>query len=258
MQFKTMQFKNSAFINSFKQGKDFVFYVFLDIIYYVLLLGIIVFIGRVVYPKLVFLRGVKELINNMQSASFYEVQATFTYIRETYYGFFIYAAIVIIALFLLYTFLKSYFWYKVRNENYTLKALLKFSLLNLIILCLFILIGYMIIKVINQQNQITALLLILYPAVVYSINLLHPLLAMHKSLRKTAKCFLSIGVARFYKFIIPYILMIIILIILLRFMLLLQLFLPDYIYYVIYLILFALFTTWCKLYLYKINENIYK
>ncbi|MBI5392521.1 hypothetical protein HZA96_01505 [Candidatus Woesearchaeota archaeon] len=250
-----MHINDSAFIQSFKQRKDFIFYVFLDIIYYVLLLGIIAFVGRVVYPKLVYLRGVKEMLNGMQKSSFYELQATFTYIRETYYGFFIYAAIVIICLFLLYTFLKSYFWYKVRGESYTLKTLLKFSFLNIVMLCLFVLVGYIIIKVINQQNQVTTLLLILYPAALYSINLLHLLLAIHKSLRKTAKAFFSLGIVKFYKFIIPYLFMIAILIILLYFMILLQFFLPDYVYYIIYLILFVVFTTWCKLYLLKIIER---
>ena len=195
------------------------------------------------------------MLNGMQSASFHEIQATFTFIRETYYGFFIYAAIVIISLFLLYTFLKSYFWYKVRGESYSIKVLLKFSVLNITILCLFVLLGYAIIKVINQQNQVTVLLLILYPATLYSINLLHPLLAIHKSLRKTVKCFFSVGIARLYKLLISYILMIAILIILLNLMLLLQFFLPDYVYYIIYLILFVIFTTWCKLYLYTVIQK---
>ncbi len=249
-----INFKNSAFVQSF-QKKDFFPLAFLDIIYYSVFIGAIAFVGRVIFPKFMQLYKAKDIFSSFQGASLDDLHAAVLQVKQTYYQFWIYLVLTLVLFFLFYTFMKSYFWHKVAHQKYSWQIFWRFSVLNIILLIVFLALGLLIATVINEQNQVTIFLLILYPIVLYSLNLAHPLLAKTQNLRQTGKQMIKIGLARIYKFIIPYTLMLLLLIIVLNILLLFQLFLPDYIYYIIYLLVLVAYTTWVKLYLFEVIER---
>ncbi len=243
--------QNSAFVQSFRK-KDFFPLAFLDIIYYSVFIGAIAFVGRVIFPKFMQLYKAKDIFSSFQGASLDELHAAVLQVKQTYYQFWIYLVLTLLLFFFFYTFMKSYFWHKAGNQKYSWKIYWRFCLLNLILLIVFLALGLFIATVINEQNQVTIFLLILYPIMLYSLNLAHPLLVKTQNLRLMGKQMIKIGLAKIYKFIIPYVLMLLFLIILLNILLLFQLFLPDYIYYIIYLLVLVAYTTWVKLYLFEV------
>jgi hypothetical protein len=246
--------KNTALMQSLKSvDKQFIHVVFLDFLYYLVLLFAGSFYIFRILPSFFHMLDVTELLQAGAYQSTEEFFAGVDTLSLEYNTFLIATIGLIIILIANYCLFKYLIWNKILKKHEKRKPLAlhiaKFAGINTLIFIKIILVLVFSWYVFTIDFFNIIFFFILPLAAVYKLNLIHPLYAMHKDIKKVYKAFIKIGIKQCYKFIIPYVIMAVGLYILISFILPLFIFLPSAGYFVVYVLSFAAYFSWTKYYL---------
>jgi hypothetical protein len=248
----TNLFQNTALIQSFKKiKKDFIHIVFLDFIYYIILLFVGSFYIYKILPSFLHLLDVEDILQRSQSTE--QFTAAVDAFTSQYIEFKVWTVVIAILLIANYALFKYLIWNKIlglqEKRKTQIKNIITFAGLHVIIIIkvtLAIIFSYYFFTI-DFFNIMFFLVIPL--AILYKVNLVHPLFVKHKNITKTYRAFMDIGVKKCYVFIVPYFIMAVGLFLLIQYILPALLFLPTAAYVVVYVLSFAAYFSWTKYYM---------
>lgn len=254
--------RSFAFVESWKAlDRSIIHIIFLDFIYYSILLFVGSFYVYKVLPQFLQLLDAASLLREEIFASTDAFVTQAGTMLDQWTEFKIYTVVIALILFTNYTIFKYLIWLKIQKKHHPHKQLLKqlgqFALLNFTIIAsiiLFLVISYylFVLETFNVMFFFVAPLLF-----IYLMNLTHPLFIMSEKYTVTWKLFWEMGIKQFYKFIIPHFVMLAGTVAMMWFVTLL-LFLPSALYFIWYVLCFVAYFTWTKYYIWKIIQKAEK
>jgi len=251
----------SAFMNSLNSiNKKFIHIIFLDFLYYTILLFTGSFYIYRILPKAMQIMDVAELIEAGKAfSSADELIMGMASFSAEWLSFKIWTAVIVVFLILNYVVFKYLIWNKIQDKHQKLKQAIKsmsyFALLNIIIIIIALLALVLSWYIFTLEFFNIMFFLVVPVLAIYSINLLHPLFVKSESIKISFAHFINIGIKKFYLFIIPYLIMIIGLYLVMR-ILPVFLFVPDALYFVLYVLVFSAYFSWCKYYIFAIIMRV--
>ncbi len=247
--------QNTAFVQSWKTlDRQFIHVLFLDFIYYLILLFVGSFYAYKILPAFFDLLDTAKLIQKAQTFTSQEqLIATVQTMGDQLTEFKIYSVVIALVLFLNYVVFKYLVWKKIQKKQQSLKELFlslgNFAVLNICAFAFFILllVASWYLFVLETFNIIFFFVMPLI--VFYTMALLHPLFVMTQSVQKTVSAFVEIGIKKVHCFIFPCIIMILGAFVVMEIVPFL-LFLPVAVYFLWYVLCFAAYFCWTKYYVY--------
>lgn len=254
--------QNSAFVQSWKAlDKRFIHVVFLDFLYYSILLFAGSFWVYKVLPTFLQLTKAAELLKGA-GVEFFSVESFTGEIESLgmqWNEVLLYTTLIVILLFADYCLFKYLIWLKIQEKQQKGKQLLKslgnFALLNSAVLLFSVIILFLSYNIFVLETFNIFFYFIVPFTAVYTLNLLHPLFVMTQSLKQAVQEYVKIGIQHVHLFIIPYVIMLVGLYLVFK-MVPLMLFLPVAAYFVWYVLAFAAYFTLTKYYLYEVVKKI--
>ncbi len=252
--------QKSALFRSFQAiNRQFIHVLFLDFLYYIVLLFVGFFYVYKILPSFLHMLDVVELLKAGQAfSSVEELISGIGAIQTQWTSFQIWSGIIFLVLFLNYCIFKYLIWKKIQKKHMGIKQDAK-NVGAFAILTVSVLLGAILALLMSWYTFVlqyfNLMFFFIVPfAAIYSINLLHPLYIQQQSLKKTYAQFWNIGIKKCYTFLIPYFLILLGLVLVVK-ILPVFLFLPNTLYFLVYVLAFAVYFSWIKLYFYALLQK---
>ena len=247
-------FSKIALGESFKFDRGFLYIVLIDLVYYAVFFGSIVFFLRKAIPELTVIQGAKDLIGLLTKETAALYQHDLTIIQAARNNVILYGIILAIVLLLNFSCFKLWVWQLITKKKYGIGPLVRGVVVNVMFFILVSLLGFAGYYTLSGgAYYIWLLLLILFS--IYFLNWIHLTFAQRSSINAVFRgIFLS--VKGFSGVWLPYLLLIILLGILIGVFKLLAP-LDAKIYWPLALVAFTLFFNWAKRLLYLVKKNFF-
>lgn len=257
---------NSAFVQSFRSlDKKFVHILFLDYLYYVILLFVGSFYWYRVLPLFLSVLESADLLQNIQTfSSTEEFVTSIQAIGMQWSAFKWYSLGVGVILFFNYVFFKYLVWAKIQKKyekheqwKRVAKKIWLFALVNLVVvlsLVLFLVASWYLFVLETFNIMFFFVVPLLF---IFIMNVIHPLFVQTGTFQETFVAFFRVGIQKWYVWIIPHLFMLLGLYVVMEIVPLL-LFLPDAAYFVWYVLCFAAYLCWAKYYIYAVLEKTWR
>ncbi|MBI5072384.1 hypothetical protein HZA99_01050 [Candidatus Woesearchaeota archaeon] len=251
----------TAFVNSWKSlGKQFVHVLFLDYLYYIILLLVGSFYWYRILPLFGAVLDSAKLLQSSQTfSSTQEFLTTVQGIGTQWSAFKWYSLGVFLVLFVNYLIFKYLVWMKIQRKQESFASFWKhlgfFALLNLIVILFYILVlaasWYMfVLETFNILFFFVVPLLLLF-----TMNVLHPAFMLQQNFVSSFSLFWNYGIKKFYLWIIPHLFMLAGAYFIMWFVSLFT-FIPNIFYFFFYVLFFAAYFCWAKYYIYAVLKKI--
>lgn len=235
---------------SFKPGKNFLFVILIDLVYYAILAASVTVFLRNAVPEMTVMQLSKDLVGLLTNETRSLYQHDLEIIRAARINFIGYSIALVIVLLVNFSCLKLRIWHLIAKKKYGITSLLKGLAVNFIFFVGVSLLGAAGYYLFNRQ-VFFIYLLFLIPALIYFLNWIHLSFAQTGSIRAIRQG-ISLGVRRFLPVLFPNALLLVLLILMIFIFYLITGLKPG-IYWPLFLICFTFFLNWGKhlLYLYK-------
>lgn len=270
-------FMDSTFLASWKAlDKRCIHVIFLDFLYYTILLFAGSFWVYKVLPTFLQLTKAAELLKGV-GGEFFSVESFTEEIESLgmqWNEVLLYTTLIALLLFANYCLFKYLIWLKIQGKHQKGKQLLKslcyFALLNGAVLLLDVAVLFVSYNIFVLETFNVLFYFVIPLIAIYSLNLLHLLFAMTQSLKQTVQEYGRIGIRHVHLFIIPYLIMLLGVFIMIFFQKL-PLTVIEYgqmtgvydqsvslqaLYFTWYCLLIAAYFTWTKYYLWELIKKI--
>ena len=262
---KKNKIKNSLFVKSFKElDKKLIYTIILDILFYVVLLGIVVFTFaslkwnfeavKEAIPTLTYILGDVENIATEDAAQ---------KLTELNAAFFIAIARTILILLVIFIvslmagiFFKALIWTRILHKKLDIHFYRRFTLLNMLWIVPWALAIVILLFAIKSMFVFFYIILIIF-LFLHFTNILYVLFEKKKKFSIILKETFMLGTGKIHHFILPYVWVALLFFLLVNILGLLS-FLPWRIYVMLFILALFLYFAWVRIYISKIISNLAK
>ncbi len=251
----------TAFVQSFTSlDKQFVHVLFLDYLYYIILLLVGSFYWYRILPLFGSVLDSAKLLQSAQTfSSTQDFLSTVQGIGTQWNTFKWYSLGIFLILFVNYVIFKYLVWMKIQKKQESFVSSSKhigaFALLNISVILFYVLIlvASWYLFVLETFNILFFFVVPLL--LVFTMNILHPLFVQQEKFQKTLYSFWNVGIKKCYHWIIPHILLGIGAYFMMWFVSLFTFF-PDVLYFFWYVLCFSAYFCWAKYYIYALLKKL--
>lgn len=244
-------FKNNynLFINSFKRIDLRIFFIaFFDLVFYFLVFLISITTFSIIQKKAFTI----SLPQNIVELGAENLEKMLVAVRAFYFLLIIMLILMFLMIIIDYSIFKGLAWGFTIKRKFNFKYFLRFFLLNLIWLSIFIVLAFLF-SIIFNEIAFLIYLFILLLVWIYFTNIIYTLFVKKEDIKSILKAF-KLGFTKIHYFILPYIILGIILLIIF-FIMNLVIFLPYGIGLTIIILLLLFYLAWARFYIVEIVES---